>query len=134
MTFNFENQEVLAKFPSTVKIDLSKNTKLFFELISIYFGSVSFFKMLSSLVKDIKELDLTDVRNSVSIVTQETILFNESIFNNIKYGNLKATDEEISLVAKNAGVSSFSEELDQKLDTVIGENGVKLSDLVLLYL
>ena len=77
--------------------------------------------------KDIKELDLTDVRNSVSIVTQETILFNESIFNNIKYGNLEATDEEISLVAKNAGVSSFSEELDQKLDTVIGENGVKLS-------
>ena len=77
--------------------------------------------------KDIKELDLTDVRNSVSIVTQETILFNESIFNNIKYGNLKATDEEISLVAKNAGVSSFSEELDQKLHTVIGENGIKLS-------
>ena len=77
--------------------------------------------------KDIKELDLTDVRNSVSIVTQETILFNESIFNNIKYGNLNATDEEISLVAKNAGVSSFSEELDQKLHTVIGENGIKLS-------
>ncbi len=77
--------------------------------------------------KDIKELDLTDVRNSVSIVTQETILFNESIFNNIKYGNLKATDEEISLVAKNAGVSSFSEKLGQKLDTVIGENGIKLS-------
>ena len=77
--------------------------------------------------KDIKELDLTDVRNSVSIVTQETILFNESIFNNIKYGNLKATDEEISLVAKNAGVSSFSEQLDQKLHTIIGENGIKLS-------
>ena len=77
--------------------------------------------------KDIKELDLTDVRNSVSIVTQETILFNESIFNNIKYGNLNATDEEINLVAKNAGVDSFSEELDQKLHTVIGENGIKLS-------
>ncbi len=77
--------------------------------------------------KDIKELDLTDVRNSVSIVTQETILFNESIFNNIKYGNIEANDEEINLVAKNAGVNSFSEELDQKLHTVIGENGVKLS-------
>ncbi len=77
--------------------------------------------------KDIKELDLTDVRNSVSIVTQETILFNESIFNNIKYGNLEATDEEISLVAKYSGVSSFSEELDLKLNTVIGENGIKLS-------
>ncbi len=77
--------------------------------------------------KDIKELDLTDVRNCVSIVTQETILFNESIFNNIKYGNLKASDEEIILVAKNAGVDSFSEELEQKLHTVIGENGIKLS-------
>ncbi len=77
--------------------------------------------------KDIKELDLTDVRNSASIVTQETILFNESIFNNIKYGNLEATDEEISLVAKNAGVASFSEKLDQKLHTIIGENGIKLS-------
>ncbi len=77
--------------------------------------------------KDIKELDLTDIRNSVSIVTQETILFNESIFNNIKYGNLEATDNEISLVAQNAGVKSFSEELDKKLHTVIGENGIKLS-------
>ncbi len=77
--------------------------------------------------KDIKELDLTDVRSGVSIVTQETILFNESIFNNIKYGNLEASDEEISLVAKNAGVKSFSEELNQKLHTVIGENGIKLS-------
>ncbi len=77
--------------------------------------------------KDIKELNLTDVRNSVSIVTQETILFNESIFNNIKYGNLEATDNEISLVAQNAGVKSFSEELDKKLHTVIGENGIKLS-------
>ncbi len=86
-----------------------------------YSGSIS----INS--KDIKELDLTDVRSSVSIVTQETILFNESIFNNIKYGNLEASDEEISLVAKNAGVKSFSEELDQKLHTVIGENGIKLS-------
>ncbi len=77
--------------------------------------------------KDIKELDLTDVRNSVSIVTQETVLFNDSIFNNIKYGNLKASDEEIILVAKNSGVNSFSEELEQKLHTVIGENGIKLS-------
>ena len=59
--------------------------------------------------------------------TSETILFNESIFNNIKYGNIEATDEEINLVAKNAGVNSFSEELDQKLHTVIGENGIKLS-------
>ncbi len=77
--------------------------------------------------KDIKELDLTDLRSSVSIVTQETILFNESIFNNIKYGNLEASDEEIGLVAKNAGVNNFSKELDQKLHTVIGENGIKLS-------
>ncbi len=77
--------------------------------------------------KDIKELNLTDIRNSVSIVTQETILFNESIFNNIKYGDLDASDETISLVAKNSGVNSFADKLDQKLHTIIGENGIKLS-------
>ena len=61
------------------------------------------------------------------MVTQETILFNESILNNIKYGNLEASDKEIESVAKNAGVNIFSDEMELKLQTIIGENGVKLS-------
>ncbi len=133
VSFSYNDNTVLDKIsliiPKGKKVALvglsgsGKSTiaNIILRLYDNYSGSI----LINS--KDIKELDLTDVRNSVSIVTQETILFNESIFNNIKYGNLNATDEEISLVAKNAGVSSFSEELDQKLDTVIGENGVKLS-------
>ncbi len=133
VSFSYNDNKVLDKInliiPKGKKVALvglsgsGKSTiaNIILRLYDSYSGSI----LINS--KDIKELDLTDVRNSVSIVTQETILFNESIFNNIKYGNLEATDEEISLVAKNAGVSSFSEKLDQKLHTVIGENGIKLS-------
>ncbi len=133
VSFAYNDNTVLDKISLTIPrgkkvalVGLSGSGKstianIILRLYDNYSGSI----LINS--KDIKELDLTDVRNSVSIVTQETILFNESIFNNIKYGNLEASDEEISLVAKNAGVKSFSEELDQKLHTVIGENGIKLS-------
>ena len=77
--------------------------------------------------KNIKDLNLTDIRNSVSIVTQETILFNDTIFNNIKYGNLEANDEDINIVAQNAGVNNFADEMKQKLHSIIGESGIKLS-------
>ena len=133
VSFAYNNNRVLDKINLTIPkgkkvalVGLSGSGKstianIILRLYDNYSGSI----LINS--KDIKELDLIDVRNSVSIVTQETILFNESIFNNIKYGNLEASDEEIILVAKNAGVNSFSEELDQKLNTVIGENGIKLS-------
>ena len=77
--------------------------------------------------KDIKKIELVDLRNNVSMVTQETILFNDSIANNIKYGKLDASEEEIKNVAKISGISEFSENLENQLDTVIGESGVKLS-------
>ena len=77
--------------------------------------------------KDIKKIELVDLRNNVSMVTQETILFNDSIANNIKYGKLDASEEEIKNVAKTSGISEFSENLENQLDTVIGESGVKLS-------
>ena len=77
--------------------------------------------------KDIKKIELVDLRNNVSMVTQETILFNDSIANNIKYGKLDASEEEIKNVAKTSGISEFSDNLENQLDTVIGESGVKLS-------
>ncbi len=133
VSFSYNDNQVLNKISLTIPkgkkvalVGLSGSGKstiasIILRLYDNYSGSI----LINS--KDIKELNLTDVRNSVSIVTQETILFNESIFNNIKYGNLDASDEEISLVAQNAGINSFSEELDQKLHTIIGENGIKLS-------
>ena len=77
--------------------------------------------------KDIKEIELVDLRNNISMVTQETILFNDSIANNIKYGKLDASEEEIKNVAETSGINEFSKNLDNQLDTVIGESGVKLS-------
>ena len=77
--------------------------------------------------KNIKQIHLKDLRNNISIVTQETILFNDTISNNIRYGKLEASDEEILNVANLAGITEFSETLENKLETVIGESGIKLS-------
>ena len=77
--------------------------------------------------KNIREISLTELRNNISLVTQETILFNDSIANNIKYGKLDASENEIEKVAKLSGILEFSNTLEQKLNTVVGESGVKLS-------
>ena len=75
----------------------------------------------------IKEKRLSSLRKNISLVSQETTLFDDTILNNIKYANLNASDEEV----KNAAKLSFSEEfinsLPNKYNTLIGENGVRLS-------
>ena len=77
--------------------------------------------------QSIKNKRLSSLRDNVSLVSQETTLFDDTILNNIKYANLNATNEEI----KDAASLSFSEEfinlLPNKYDTMIGENGIKLS-------
>ncbi len=78
-------------------------------------------------LKDIKKIHLKDLRNNISIVTQETILFNDTIANNIRYGKLDASEEEIKKVASLAGITEFSDTLEKKLETIIGESGIKLS-------
>ena len=77
--------------------------------------------------KNIKNMELTDLRNNISMVTQETVLFNDTISNNIKYGKLNANYEEVENVAKLSGIHEFSNSLDKKLNTIIGESGIKLS-------
>jgi len=77
--------------------------------------------------QDIKTISLYDLRENVSLITQETFLFNESILDNIKYGKLNATDEEIHKVAEIAGVNQFANTMTNKLNTVVGESGIKLS-------
>ncbi len=77
--------------------------------------------------KDIKRIELQDLRDNVSMVTQETILFNDSISNNIKYGKLDANTEDLQKVASLCGILKFSNSLEDKLDTQIGESGIKLS-------
>ena len=77
--------------------------------------------------QDIREVDLKSLRDSLSYVSQDVILFDDTIKNNILFGSENATDEDVYRVAKNAAASNFIEKLDMKYDTVIGERGLTLS-------
>lgn len=76
---------------------------------------------------DIRDLSINDLRRQVAIVTQEPILFNDTIRNNIAYGKPGASDAEILEAAKAAYIHNFIESLPKGLDTVIGELGSRLS-------
>ncbi len=74
-----------------------------------------------------KYLSFSDLRQMIGIVPQETILFSGTISENIKYGRLTATDEEIVSAAKAANAHNFILELDNKYNAEVGERGVQLS-------
>ena len=76
---------------------------------------------------DIKSLSLFDLRENISLITQETLLFNESILDNIRYGDMNCNDKKIEEIANLSGVSKFSNKLPNKLHTIVGESGIKLS-------
>ena len=77
--------------------------------------------------QDIREVTLKSLRGQMGIVTQETILFNDTIRNNIAYGDPEAPFEKIVNCARIANAHEFIMELPQGYETVIGERGVKLS-------
>jgi len=70
---------------------------------------------------------LTDIRNQVAIVPQDVLLFGGTIRENIAYGKLTATEEEIITAAKRANADQFVTSFPEGYDTVVGERGVKLS-------
>lgn len=76
---------------------------------------------------NIKDLKLDDYRNLLGMVTQESVLFNDSVFNNILMGNPDATEEEVMAAAKIANAHEFIENLPEKYYTNIGDDGNKLS-------
>tara|TARA_B100001123_G_scaffold68437_1_gene76429 strand:- start:257 stop:2026 length:1770 start_codon:yes stop_codon:yes gene_type:complete len=78
--------------------------------------------------QDIQGFKLSSLRNHLSLVTQETFLFNDTVFNNIAFGKEgSSSQEEILVAAKAAHVDSFVENTDDGYETLIGERGVKLS-------
>ena len=77
--------------------------------------------------QNIKEINLNSLRKEISIVDQNTTLFDDTIFNNIRYAKPEASNEEIYNAAQISMCSDFIEKLEHKFKTVIGENGVKLS-------
>jgi subfamily B ATP-binding cassette protein MsbA len=76
---------------------------------------------------DIRTVDIHALRENIGIVTQETILFNDTVRNNIAYGLEDAPIEEIIAAAKAANAHAFISEMPQQYDSFIGERGVKLS-------
>lgn len=76
---------------------------------------------------DIRDLDLTDLRGMIGLVTQDSILFNDSIKNNLRLGKEDATDEEIIHALKIANAYEFVKDLPQGIDSNIGDAGSKLS-------
>lgn len=77
--------------------------------------------------QNIKKISLHSLRENIALVTQETMLFNDTITKNIQYGKLNTNKADIDKAVNLAGVNQFSESLPQKLDTIVGESGVKVS-------
>ena len=77
--------------------------------------------------QSIYEVKLSSLRKNISLVSQDVTLFDDTIKNNISYANLESTEEEIKKVAELSFSSEFIENLPNKYDTLIGENGVRLS-------
>ena len=76
---------------------------------------------------DLRELDLRELRRSVGMIFQETVLFSATVAENIAYGRSEATPEQIVAAARAAHAHDFITQLDRGYDTVIGERGVSLS-------
>ena len=101
-------------------------------------GKTSITKMLLRLVdvldgqvlidgQDIKQHTLKSLRRSIAYVPQDPAMFHRTIMDNIRYGDLKASDEAVKEAARKAHALEFIEKLPQGFDTLVGERGVKLS-------
>ena len=76
---------------------------------------------------DIREFRLAELKKMLALVTQETVLFNDTVRYNISYGKPDATDAELEHAAQVAYAADFINELPQKYDTIVGERGIFLS-------
>ena len=77
--------------------------------------------------QNINNINLNSLRKEISIVSQDVILFDDTIRSNILYGNASASNDEIINACKFAAAQDFVEKLPNKYETIIGENGIKLS-------
>ena len=90
-----------------------------------------FYNIISGEIKideqNINQINLKSLRKEIALVSQETILFDDTVEANIKYGRFDATKEEVLEASKNAAADEFIKDLPQGYETIVGENGVKLS-------
>ena len=120
ISFNIEKGKTLAILGKTGS---GKSTIL--TLISRLYDTTSGTILMDN--KSIKEVNLYDLRNQISVVPQDAFLFSDSIKNNIKFGNKNATDEEVIEAAKKAVVHENIITFNEQYETVLGERGITLS-------
>ncbi|MBE90522.1 MAG: hypothetical protein CMM76_13920 [Rhodospirillaceae bacterium] len=77
--------------------------------------------------QNIDQLEITSLRNSIAYLSQTTLVLNTSITDHIRYGNVKASDEEVREAAALAQAHDFIEALPEKYNTILGQRGIKLS-------
>ncbi len=77
--------------------------------------------------QNINSVSLSSLRKNISMVSQDIILFDDTVRANVAYANLKASDEEITRACEFAAANEFIENLPQSYETMIGENGIRLS-------
>ncbi len=77
--------------------------------------------------QDITAVNLESLRQAIGIVPQDTVLFNDTIFENIRYGNPNATDQQVHRAIELAHLAEFIAVLPEGSDTIVGERGLKLS-------
>ena len=77
--------------------------------------------------KNTSKVNLNSLRKNISLVSQDVILFDDTIKNNIAYANPEASNDELEEACKNSAAIEFIEKLPKKFDTIVGENGVRLS-------
>ncbi|MBS0253212.1 MAG: ABC transporter ATP-binding protein/permease [Proteobacteria bacterium] len=77
--------------------------------------------------QDLRDVTQASLRSVIGVVPQDTVLFNDTIFYNIKYGRADATDDEVYAAAKLAQIDDFVRTLPDGYDTMVGERGLKLS-------
>jgi len=77
--------------------------------------------------QDIKGVKIHSLRKHIALVSQDIILFDDTIKNNLLYGNLEASDDEILKACIEANCYNFIDKLENKFETLVGENGIKLS-------
>lgn len=77
--------------------------------------------------QNIKDYTLASLRKQIGIVQQDVFLFSGTLKENIAYGNLEATDEEIMWAVEQAQLKAFVDTLPEGINTIVGERGTKLS-------
>ena len=77
--------------------------------------------------QNIKKVNLNSLRRNISLVSQDIVLFDQTVLANIRYANSSASEQEVADACKFAAASEFIDKLPNKLNTIIGENGIKLS-------